>query len=51
VHDVAAARRRAIELGASGAGDLDDPDDDSLIVLRDPEGNEFCLIRREPGEP
>ncbi len=51
VHDLAAGRRRAIELGASDAEDLDDPDDDSLIVMRDPEGNEFCLIRRAPGEP
>ncbi|MEU8610764.1 VOC family protein [Actinoplanes sp. NPDC048791] len=50
VHDVDAARRRALELGASPAGDLDDPGDDSLVVLRDPEGNEFCLIRRAAGE-
>jgi catechol 2,3-dioxygenase-like lactoylglutathione lyase family enzyme len=51
VHDLDAARRRAIELGASDADDLDDEDDASLVVLRDPEGNEFCLILREPGEP
>jgi catechol 2,3-dioxygenase-like lactoylglutathione lyase family enzyme len=50
VHDLQAARRRAVELGASDAGDLDDPDDASLIVLRDPEGNEFCLIHRDPGD-
>ena len=50
VHDLDRARRRAVELGASYAGDLDDRDDDSLVVLRDPEGNEFCLIRREDGE-
>jgi len=50
VRDLAAMRRRALELGASDAGDLDDRDDDSLIVLRDPEGNEFCLVLRAPGE-
>jgi predicted enzyme related to lactoylglutathione lyase len=50
VHDLDAARRRAVELGASPADDLDDPGDDSLVVLRDPEGNEFCLIRRAAGE-
>ena len=51
VRDLDRARARAIELGAHPADDLDDPDDDSLTVLRDPEGNEFCLIRRGPGEP
>ena len=50
VHDLDAARRRAVKLGASPADDLDDPGDDSLVVLRDPEGNEFCLIRRAAGE-
>ena len=50
VRDLAAARRRAVELGASYAGDLDDRDDSSLVVMRDPEGNEFCLVRRGPGE-
>lgn len=51
VHDLDEARRRACELGASYAADLDDLDDHSLVVMRDPEGNEFCLIHREPGEP
>ncbi len=50
VPDLDRARRRAIELGASYAGDVDSPDDDGLLVLRDPEGNEFCLVRRAPGE-
>jgi glyoxalase superfamily protein len=47
VRDLAHARRRAISLGATDAADLDDPGDDTLTVLRDPEGNEFCLIRRD----
>jgi catechol-2,3-dioxygenase len=50
VHDLDRVRRRAVELGATYAGDLDDQDDASLLVLRDPEDNEFCLILREPGE-
>jgi catechol-2,3-dioxygenase len=51
VHDLGRARSQAEELGASYAGDLDDRDDDSLVVMRDPEGNEFCLIHRQPGQP
>jgi catechol 2,3-dioxygenase-like lactoylglutathione lyase family enzyme len=51
VHDLGQARRRAVELGASLADDLDDPADDSLVVMRDPEGNEFCLVRRKAGDP
>ena len=33
-------------LGASLVAEHDDH-----VVLRDPEGNEFCLVRRGPGEP
>jgi predicted enzyme related to lactoylglutathione lyase len=51
VRDLAAARRRAEELGASYAADIDHAGDVSLLVMRDPEGNEFCLVHREPGEP
>jgi catechol 2,3-dioxygenase-like lactoylglutathione lyase family enzyme len=50
VHDLARAQRRAVELGASLADDLGDRDDDSLVVMRDPEGNEFCLIHRRAGD-
>jgi catechol-2,3-dioxygenase len=50
VLDLVGATRRAIELGASVADDLD-AGDDSLRVLRDPEGNEFCLVLRAPGDP
>jgi hypothetical protein len=44
------ATRRAVALGASVADDLD-TGDDLLRVLRDLEGNEFCLVLRSPGEP
>jgi hypothetical protein len=44
------ATRRAVDLGASVADDLD-TGEDSLRVLRDPEGNEFCLVLGSPGEP
>ena len=46
VRDLQAARRRACELGATDADDMHDPGDTALAVMRDPEGNEFCLIRR-----
>jgi predicted enzyme related to lactoylglutathione lyase len=51
VTDLDAAVRRAHELGAEAADDVDSDDDPYLRVLRDPEGNEFCLIRRAPDEP
>jgi catechol 2,3-dioxygenase-like lactoylglutathione lyase family enzyme len=51
VHDLELVRRRAVELGATYADDIDDRSDNSLIVMRDPEGNEFCLIHRDAGEP
>jgi predicted enzyme related to lactoylglutathione lyase len=55
VTDLAAATRSAVELGASVADDLDHEGEDdgegTLRVMRDPEGNEFCLIHRPDGEP
>lgn len=51
VTDLDAATRAAVELGASVADDIDDKDDGTLRVMRDPEGNEFCLILRPEGEP
>jgi len=50
VLDLVDATRRAVDLGATIAEDLD-TGDETLRVLRDPEGNEFCLVRRGPGEP
>jgi hypothetical protein len=43
-----AAVRRAPDLGATPADDLDSDDDPNLRVLRDPGGNEFCLVLRRP---
>jgi hypothetical protein len=51
VPDVDGAVRRAVALGATAADDVDSADDPNLRVLRDPEGNEFCLIHRGPDEP
>ncbi len=41
--DFEAAVRHALEVGASTADDV--YDGDRWKVLRDPEGNEFCLLR------
>jgi Glyoxalase-like domain len=35
---------RLVELGATRVDDWPYPDGADLIVLRDPEGNEFCVI-------
>jgi catechol 2,3-dioxygenase-like lactoylglutathione lyase family enzyme len=35
---------RLIELGATRAVDWPYPDDADFVVLRDPDGNEFCVI-------
>ena len=47
VADLEAATRRAVALGASIAEDL--ASEDSWLVMRDPEGNEFCLIPTPAG--
>ena len=49
VTDLAEATRRTLALGATVAEGLDGGDEE-IRVLRDPEGNEFCLILRGPGE-
>ena len=36
--------RRLVALGATQAGDWPYPDDADFVVLRDPDGNEFCVI-------
>lgn len=38
---------RLIELGASTVSDLREPDGSGWVVLADPEGNEFCILRSE----
>jgi catechol 2,3-dioxygenase-like lactoylglutathione lyase family enzyme len=36
--------RRLVDLGATRVDDWPYPDDADFVVLRDPEGNEFCVI-------
>ncbi len=43
VPDVAAAARRVRDLGGSDVGEVHEAGD-TWLVMRDPEGNEFCLI-------
>jgi hypothetical protein len=38
---------RLIELGATVVDDLRNPDGTGWVVLADPEGNEFCILRSE----
>jgi predicted enzyme related to lactoylglutathione lyase len=39
---------RVISLGAQFFADYRRPDGGGLITLTDPEGNEFCILAREP---
>jgi len=39
---------RLVALGASRVDDWPYPDDADFIVLRDPDGNEFCVIDHAP---
>jgi catechol 2,3-dioxygenase-like lactoylglutathione lyase family enzyme len=36
--------RRLLDLGATQVDDWPYPDDPDFVVLRDPDGNEFCVI-------
>lgn len=45
--DVHAEVERLLELGATRA-DVGQTGDEPFVVLADPEGNEFCVLRREP---
>ena len=47
--EVEAEIRRLIALGASHA-DVGQKGDEGFVVLADPEGNEFCLLRRAPDD-
>ncbi len=40
--------KRLVELGATRVEDWPYPDDCDFIVLRDPDGNEFCVIDHRP---
>lgn len=45
--DVHAEVARLIGIGAHHV-EVGQTDDDPFVVLADPEGNEFCVLRREP---
>jgi hypothetical protein len=45
--DVDTEVERLLRLGAVHA-DVGQTDDDPFVVLADPEGNEFCVLRNEP---
>lgn len=38
---------RLLELGARTVSDLREPDGSGWVVLADPEGNEFCILRSD----
>ncbi|MFC4063491.1 VOC family protein [Actinoplanes subglobosus] len=38
---------RLLKLGATEVSDLRNPDGTGWVVLADPEGNEFCILRSE----
>ena len=46
VDDIAVATPHVIALGATDSGSTVDESTGQFRVFRDPEGNEFCLIRR-----
>ena len=46
VDDIGVAIPHVIALGATDSGDTVDESTGQFRVFRDPEGNEFCLIRR-----
>jgi hypothetical protein len=39
--------KRLLELGATEVDDRREPDGTGWVVLADPEGNEFCILRSE----
>ncbi|HEX8487810.1 MAG TPA: VOC family protein [Propionibacteriaceae bacterium] len=41
---------RVLALGATQLADLRRPDGGGWVMLADPEGNEFCVLRAQPGE-
>jgi catechol 2,3-dioxygenase-like lactoylglutathione lyase family enzyme len=42
--------QRAVELGATRVEDWPYPPDADFVVLRDPDGNEFCIIDHADGD-
>ena len=45
VDDVAEAQGRVLELGGSLTGERHDYNEGFVIVVRDPEGHDFCLVQ------
>ncbi|PWJ24006.1 putative enzyme related to lactoylglutathione lyase [Branchiibius hedensis] len=45
VDDVSEAQDRVLELGGSLTGERHDYDEGVVVVVRDPEGHEFCLVQ------
>ena len=39
--------QRLLDLGATEVADLREPDGTGWVVLSDPEGNEFCILRSQ----
>jgi predicted enzyme related to lactoylglutathione lyase len=45
VDDIDRGIARVIELGGSPTGERHDYDEGVVVIMRDPEGNEFCLVQ------
>ena len=48
VDDVDGAREVIESLGGSWSGERHDYDEGTVLVMRDPEGNEFCIVEYRP---
>jgi predicted enzyme related to lactoylglutathione lyase len=49
--DIGAAREQVEDLGGRWSGKRHDHDDGTVIVMHDPEGNEFCLVQYYDSTP
>jgi predicted enzyme related to lactoylglutathione lyase len=47
VDDMDAAARRVVELGGRDTGQRHEYPEGVVVVLTDPEGNEFCVVQRD----
>lgn len=48
VDDVDQAIERVLELGGRATGERHEYPEGTVVVLQDPEGNEFCVVRYRP---
>ncbi|MFE1170077.1 VOC family protein [Nocardiopsis sp. NPDC058789] len=48
VEDLSASVRSVVDHGATTVGEVVTEEEGSFQVLRDPEGNEFCLVEPDP---